>query len=338
MPKVSIITPVYNAEKFLRRCIDSVIAQTFEDWEMILVNDGSKDSSLAICQECAAKDERIFVIDRPNGGPSSARNRGIREAEGEYVFFLDADDTITPNCIEDLYSLAKEYDADYVQGKYGTRDARTKTKRPKDYENENFFSHSQRRDGENLNDNLNLNPSLPSALSDRGEIKRLLLNHNKIEFTPHNRLVRREMIQEYGLFFNEEIWVREDFLWMTFVAKYVERFASCDRVTYIRGYNEESLTNNINKEREIQGYRVLIEQMVANYDAFLLGYQKELALDALMMALRAGYYHDEAERRHLIDVVASKNNWLENVLLKMYLKTENSKILHLLVMIYKRND
>ena len=144
MPKVSIITPVYNAEKFLRRCIDSVIAQTFEDWEMILVNDGSKDSSLAICQECAAKDERIFVIDRPNGGPSSARNRGIREAEGEYVFFLDADDTITPNCIEDLYSLAKEYDADYVQGKYGTRDARTKTKRPKDYENENFFSHSQR--------------------------------------------------------------------------------------------------------------------------------------------------------------------------------------------------
>ena len=179
---------------------------------------------------------------------------------------------------------------------------------------------------------------MPSALSDRGEIKRLLLNHNKIEFTPHNRLVRREMIQEYGLFFNEEIWVREDFLWMTFVAKYVERFASCDRVTYIRGYNEESLTNNINKEREIQGYRVLIEQMVANYDAFLLGYQKELALDALMMALRAGYYHDEAERRHLIDVVASKNNWLENVLLKMYLKTENSKILHLLVMIYKRND
>ena len=312
---VSIITPVFNAERFLRQCIDSVITQTLEDWEMILVNDGSTDGSLAICKELAAKDKRVSVIDKPNGGPSSARNRGIREANGEYIFFLDADDAITPNCIEDLYSIAKKYDADYVQGRYVN-----------DNENENG----------NENDNDNPNMSLPSVLSDKREIKRLLLNHNKIQFTPHNRLVRREMILEHGLFFNEEIRVREDFLWMTFVAKYVERFASCERVTYIRGYNEESLTNNINVEREIAGYRVLTETMVTNYDSFLLGYQKELTLEALMMALRAGYYHDETERKHLIDVVLSKNNWLENLLLKIYLKTENPKILHLLVRVYKR--
>ena len=301
--KVSIIIPVYNAEKFLRLCIESVIAQTFEDWEAILVNDGSKDSSLAICEEYATKDKRISLIDKQNGGPSSARNMGIREAQGEYVFFLDADDTINPNCIEDLYSLAKKYDADYVQGKY-----------------------------------YDVNENIPRFLDGRKEIKRLLLNHNKIQFTPHNRLVRRQMLIDHDLFFNEEIRVREDFLWMTFVAKYVERFASCDRVTYIRGYNEESLTNNINREREIVGYKVLIEQMVTNYDSFQLGYQKELALEALMMALRPEYYHDEAERRHLIDVIASKNNWLENLLLKIYLKTKNTKILHLVVRAYKRND
>ena len=144
------------------------------------------------------------------------------------------------------------------------------------------------------------------------------------------------MIIDNNLFFNEEIKVREDFLWMTFVAKCVKRFVSCDKPTYNRGYNEDSLTNNINREREIAGYRVLIEQMVANYDFFQLGYQKELALEALMMALRAGYYHDEAERQHLIEVVMSKNNFIENVLLKLYLRTYNPKVLHLLVRIYKR--
>jgi glycosyltransferase involved in cell wall biosynthesis len=321
MAEVSIIIPVYNAERFLCKCIDSVLSQTFEGWEMILVNDGSKDSSLAICKEYAEKNKRIKVLDKPNGGPSSARNSGLREAKGEYVFFLDADDTITPDCIELLYGLAKQHDADYVQGKYQSSCLHEGWEVQKVQEVQDA-SLVQKRE-------------LPSALSDRREIKRLLLNHNKIQFTPHNRLVRRQMIIDNGLFFNEEIKVREDFLWMTFVAKYVKCFAYCDKPTYYRGYNEDSLTNNINREREIQGYRVLIETMVANYDSFQLGYQKELALEALMMALRTGYYHDEAERRHLVDVVASKNNRLENMLLRLYLKTQNSKLLHLLVRMYK---
>ena len=308
MCKVSIIIPVYNAENFLRNCIESVVAQTFKDWEMILVNDGSKDDSLAICEELADKDKRIGVINKQNGGPSSARNIGIHEAQGEYIFFLDADDTITPDCIESLYGLAKQYEADYVQGKYMT------SPHPSPIGRET---------------------RLPEFIEDRRKIKRLLLNHNKIQFTPHNRLVRRQMIIDNGLFFNEEIKVREDFLWMTFVAKYVKRFASCDKPTYNRGYNEDSLTNNINREHEIAGYRVLIEQMVANYDSFQLGYQKELALEALMMALRAGYYHNEVERKHLIDVIKSKNNCIENILLDLYLRNENSRILHMLVRLYK---
>lgn len=318
---ISIIIPVYNAENFLRNCIESVVAQTFKDWEMVLVNDGSKDGSLAICEEYAEKDKRIRVINKQNGGPSSARNIGVREAQGEYVFFLDADDTITPDCIELLYGLAKQHDADYVQGKYQSSCLHEGWKVQKVQD----ASLVQKRE-------------LPSALSDRREIKRLLLNHNKIQFTPHNRLVRRQMIIDNGLFFNEQIKVREDFLWMTFVAKYVKRFASCDKPTYNRGYNEESLTNHINKEREIAGYRVLIEQMVANYDSFQLGYQKELALEALMMALRAKYYHVEVERKHLIDVVRSKNNCIENTLLRLYLNTKNSQILHLLVRLYKIRD
>ena len=325
-PKVSIIIPVYNAEAFIADCINSVFAQTEQDWELILVDDCSKDNTLEIIQSIINGDVNgngnFFLLRQErNQGPSAARNRGIREAKGEYVFFLDADDTITPDCIEVLYGLAKQHDADYVQGKYQTSCEHEGLEVQKVQEVQDA-SLVQKRE-------------LPSALSDRKEIKRLLLNHNKIQFTPHNRLVRRQMIIDHNLFFNEDIKVREDFLWMTFVAKYVKRFASCDKPTYNRGYNEDSLTNNINVEREIAGYRVLIETMVANYDDFQLGAQKELTLEALMMALNAGFYHNETERQHLIEVVKSKNNLIENLLLKLYLRTYNPKVLHLLVRIYK---
>ena len=99
---ISIIIPVYNVERYLRQCIESVIAQTFEDWEAILVNDGSKDGSLAICQEYAAKDKRIKVIDKSNGGPSSARNKGLENAQGEFVYFMDADDWIETKFLENF--------------------------------------------------------------------------------------------------------------------------------------------------------------------------------------------------------------------------------------------
>lgn len=91
-PKVSIIVPVYNAEKFLHRCIDNILSQKFEDFELLLVNDGSKDSSGFICDEYAQKDQRIHVIHKGNGGASSARNVGLSAAQAEYIAFSDADD------------------------------------------------------------------------------------------------------------------------------------------------------------------------------------------------------------------------------------------------------
>ena len=100
---LSIIIPVYNAERYLRQCIDSVIGQTFSDWDIILVNDGSKDGSLGICEEYAEKDKRISVIDKPNGGPRSARNRGLEHAKGEYVYFMDADDWIDPDFLASFF-------------------------------------------------------------------------------------------------------------------------------------------------------------------------------------------------------------------------------------------
>ena len=102
MPKVSVIVPVYNTEKYLPRCIESILAQTFTDFELILVNDGSTDKSGKICDEYAKKDSRIVVIHKENGGVSSARNKGIEISQGELISFIDADDWITPLYLSDL--------------------------------------------------------------------------------------------------------------------------------------------------------------------------------------------------------------------------------------------
>lgn len=114
MPKISIIVPVYKAETYLHRCVDSILAQTFTDWELLLIDDGSPDRSGDICDEYAKKDTRIRVIHKENGGVSSARQRGLDESIGEYTIHADPDDWVEPDMLEGLYNKAKEEDADMV--------------------------------------------------------------------------------------------------------------------------------------------------------------------------------------------------------------------------------
>lgn len=107
MPKVSIIVPVYKAEGYLHRCVDSILAQTFTDWELLLIDDGSPDRSGEICDEYAQKDSRVRVIHKENGGVSSARQRGQDEACGEYTIHVDPDDWVEPTMLEELYQKPK---------------------------------------------------------------------------------------------------------------------------------------------------------------------------------------------------------------------------------------
>lgn len=111
---VSCIIPVYNTEKYLPRCIESVLAQTFVDWEMLLIDDGSTDASGSICDEYAAKDERIRVFHKENGGISSARNVGLNYAQGEWIFFVDSDDSLPKTSLESL--LSRSSDANIIAG------------------------------------------------------------------------------------------------------------------------------------------------------------------------------------------------------------------------------
>ena len=118
MPAISIIIPVYNVEKYLRRCLDSVLNQTFTDWEAICVNDGSPDNSAAILDEYASKDARFKVVTKPNGGLSDARNAGMKIATGDFILYLDSDDFIHPQTMEIAYSLAMRDKSDIVSFTY----------------------------------------------------------------------------------------------------------------------------------------------------------------------------------------------------------------------------
>lgn len=112
MNKISIIIPVYNVEKYLKRCLDSIINQSLKDLEIICINDGSTDNSLKIIEEYSKKDTRIKIITQKNSGISATRNRGIALANGEYISFIDSDDWVDLNFYEKLYSSAKKYNAD----------------------------------------------------------------------------------------------------------------------------------------------------------------------------------------------------------------------------------
>ena len=110
-PKISIIVPVYNAEKYLHRCIESILAQTFKDFELLLIDDGSKDSSGYICDEYAEKDERVRVLHKVNGGVSSARNLGLNNARGEWGTFADSDDEVCEDWLSTFVDNLDGYDA-----------------------------------------------------------------------------------------------------------------------------------------------------------------------------------------------------------------------------------
>lgn len=112
MDKISVIVPVWNAHEYLNRCVDSILAQTYKNLEVLLVDDGSTDDSLAICRQYAEQDKRVRVFHKDNGGQASARNYALDRATGDYIGFVDNDDWILPTMYERLYELMVEHDAD----------------------------------------------------------------------------------------------------------------------------------------------------------------------------------------------------------------------------------
>lgn len=117
-PKISVIVPVYNADRYLNQCVDTILNQTFTDFELILVNDGSTDFSYKICKGYVEKDHRVRLLSQENKGPGSARNLGIENANGDFITFVDSDDYVSVNYLEKMHHTQEKYNCDVVMTAY----------------------------------------------------------------------------------------------------------------------------------------------------------------------------------------------------------------------------
>ena len=311
MAKISIVIPVYKVEEYLDDCLNSVLNQTFQDYEVILVDDGSPDRCPQLCDDWVERNSRISVIHRENGGLSAARNTGVRAAKGDYLYFLDSDDELTPDALEVMYRLIEAHPSvDLVQGGFFMR--REDAGNPTPY-------------------------NLPEYTENVRLIKNTLLTFDGDLIKAQSRLVRRDFFIENELWFKEGI-IHEDNYWTFFLAKYVQSMCFCNKRTYYYRSNPNSITHAINVKKEYNAFKVILENFCSNIDGFLVGRQKELILETLIAILSKDCFIEGAERQYLTDLVKKQNNTIENLLLRLYLRTANIKVLHLLICIYKRND
>lgn len=222
-PLISVIVPVYNVEKYLDRCIESIVNQTYKNLEIILVDDGSPDNSLKMCDDWAKKDKRIKVIHKKNSGVSSARNAGMNKSKGEWITFVDADDYIEPTYVEDMLNKANETNSKYICCGYN-----------KIYSN-------------NL-ESIN-SAGTTKVLNSKEYIISLLNVQNGYGFV-HMKLINKDIINSVR--FNETLTVGEDALFNIELCKKIDKVVIYNKTLYNYRVNIDSVVrryddNYVNK-------------------------------------------------------------------------------------------
>ena len=248
IPLISIIVPVYNAEKTLNRCFDSILSQTFQDWELLLIDDGSTDQSRELCDEYANKDSRVRVFHKINEGVSSARNVGLDNAKGQWITFVDADDWIDKNMYQELYNTAVSTQADIVLCSFYEYHGLGKT-------------------------------FLIEAISTESDKIEILRNYI-LSFTAlWNILVHRTLYDTYKLRIPKHITNCEDF-WLTVRLFYYAKQISSLHIPlyYYNRENVNSILNNPNEERRNSEYLSYIDTInFFQSNGVLNLYEKEIS-------------------------------------------------------------
>ncbi len=225
--EISIIVPVYNAAGYLETCINSILAQTLTDFEVILVNDGSLDESGSILDRYAEKDSRISVIHQENSGPSVARNKGLDHAKGHYIAFIDSDDYIEPDFLEQLHGAMIDSDAELaVSGCFWEQNGR--------------FERQEN----------------PAAEYSRSEYIVNVLNHKIFDITafgPCCKLFKRSVLLEHGLRFDPGFKLSEDRIFNASVMALINKAVSLSYVGYHYVNNPRSLTHHSYERRTVKG-------------------------------------------------------------------------------------
>ena len=268
-PKISVIVPVYNVEHYIRECFSSIAAQTYKGKiECIFVDDCGQDRSVDILEELIADYHGSIsfsvIHHEHNKGLSGARNTGIRNATGDYLYFLDSDDTITPDCIERLAELAEKYPGvEVVQG--------------------------------STQSNIDLfcleNKNIDEYYKNFKWIRRAFLQRYTIPVTAWNKLVRKDFILSNALYFKEGL-IHEDELWNFFLAKYTKRMAFCKTNTYIYRENPNGIVKNIADQQK--SFIPVLKEMFKNMGSPYLCYEILCIADILV-----GYFGKDSLDRFL---------------------------------------
>lgn len=316
---ISVIVPIYNVENYILECLQSVAVQTkTKDVECILVDDCGTDNSVKVAEQFISAyegDISFALLHHPeNRGLSAARNTGIKNAKGKYLFFLDSDDTIKPDCLDKLFSLAEKYHADMVQGSYVS-----------DLESMKLFEKSQ----------------LPEFSDDKSFIKRTLLNYDVNPVMAQNRMARKQLVVDNNLWFKEGI-IHEDLYWSYFLAKVVDKMCFCKEKTYFYRSTPGSITNKVNIDKETFAFHTMIEDFSSHIDSFEKNAQKRIIFCLLLGAIGSKYYKDDTDKKHLIDCLRNQDTFINRILLSLIFRLKGSfvraKLINLLMKVYQKGE
>lgn len=290
MPKVSVIVPIYNVEKYLEKCINSLLSQTLEDIQIILVNDGSKDNSGNIAKEYEQNNkDRVIYVEKENGGLSDARNYGLKYATGDFIAFLDSDDYIEKNAYEEMYNKAIEENADYVECDFIWE-----------------FPNKIRVDKQYPYKNKKEMLSFVRVVAWNKLIKRQLITDNNLEFPKGLRYEDVEFTYKLIPFINKFTYVDKPFI------HYVQREGSIANVQNERTAEIFTVLDNViefYKNNNI--YEKYRDELEYNYARYLLCSSLKRMCKIKDKTIREKLLTESWERLNL-----NFPNWKENVILK----------------------
>lgn len=239
-PLVSIILPVYNAQNHLARCVGSICAQTYRNIEIIILNDGSKDQSLPVCEEFRQKDPRILLVDKANSGVSDTRNLGLKLASGKYVEFVDSDDYLDPDFTEHLVAAAEKNEADFVIAPYKMviPAGASKPEQVLDKIHDELGVMSVARPPE-----VREYGFLPAGVYDKDTFALRLMDKPASYFYSvlWNKLYRHDILTGNDIQFVSEMRWAEDLVFNLRYIQYAERFVAIDKPGYYYVQNPQSI-------------------------------------------------------------------------------------------------
>lgn len=307
--RISVIVPIYNVEKYLRQCLDSVIAQTFSDWEMILVDDGSTDRSGSIADEYAAADDRIAVIHQKNAGLSAARNAGIDAACGEYIYFLDSDDYIVENTFEILYNTANNTGVELLVF--------------------NGMNFSEDDNGRFIKQELLIEEfkSWKQIFTGSELFCRMLEENSLLMCCVYLQIVRRDSLLRSGIRFKEGM-LHEDNLYSFRLFMAMKSSMVIDKVLYMRRIRQGSITNNPVTIKNLEGLNTVYSEVTELSHSLNLSYHVRKYVNQYLrfffMGIAKNYYVlNKRERKNFFPKynamikMAKSNNYNYNINVKI---------------------